>query len=218
MRIILLGAPGAGKGTQAARCAAHFHIPQISTGDMLRSAIAEGSALGREAQSIMASGQLVPDGIMVALVNARLQAVDCARGFLLDGFPRTLPQAEALEEAHIHIDQVIEIAVPDEAIIQRITGRRVHVASGRVYHVLFQKPQREGFDDISGEPLVQREDDKEETVRKRLQVYRAQTEPLVAHYQEAARHGGLAPQYHMVQGEGSVDEVFARILKVLPPQ
>lgn len=219
MRLILLGGPGAGKGTQALRIVERFKIPQISTGDMLRSAIAAGSELGQSAKKIMESGQLVSDEIIVALVKERLQQPDCQKGFLFDGFPRTLPQADALKEGNIKLDHVIELAVPDEEIISRISGRRVHLPSGRVYHIKFHPPQVEGRDDITNELLVQRDDDKEETIKHRLAVYHQQTEPLVDYYkkleQEAKTSHSHVPHFHRVNGLGSADSVFDRILSCL---
>jgi adenylate kinase len=212
MRVILLGAPGAGKGTQARFIMERFGIPQISTGDMLRAAVKAGSPLGLQVREIMASGQLVSDDIIIALVRERITAPDCANGFLFDGFPRTIPQAEALENAGVHIDHVVEIDVPDANIIGRLTGRRVHPASGRVYHVEHNPPRVAGKDDETGEDLVQREDDREETVRERLSVYHAQTAKLVAHYSSAAGHGTA---YHRIVGTGAVDAVRAEVLAAL---
>lgn len=214
MRIILLGAPGAGKGTQAQFISERFGIPQISTGDMLRAARKAGTALGKEADRYMSAGELVPDDLIIALVKERISEADCARGFLLDGFPRTIPQAQALEEAGVEIDHVLEIDVADEEIVKRLSGRRVHEGSGRVYHVEFNPPQRKGVDDVTGEPLVQRADDQEETVRKRLEVYQEQTQPLVAFYQQlAASKPGLA--CHNIPGIGSMDEICAKIAAAL---
>mgnify|MGYP000511696199 CR=1 FL=1 len=219
MRLMLLGGPGAGKGTQALKLVEHFKIPQISTGDMLRSAIAAGTDLGKSAKKVMDSGQLVSDEIIIALVKERLQQPDCCNGFLFDGFPRTIPQADALKEAHVKLDHVIEISVPDEEIISRISGRRVHLASGRVYHIKFNAPQKEGLDDLTGEPLVQRDDDKEETIRKRLAVYHQQTEPLVNYYKqwekEAEKSRSEAPHFHHINGIGSVDNIFQSILSCI---
>lgn len=216
MRLMLLGGPGAGKGTQAAKLMHHFHIPQISTGDMLRSAIAANSALGREVKSIMEAGQLVSDDIMIALVKERLKEADCQNGYLLDGFPRTIAQAQAMRDAHIKLDEVIELMVPDEEIIERITGRRVHLASGRVYHIHFHPPKQAERDDETGEPLVQREDDREETIKKRLKVYHELTEPLVAYYHTWEAAGDAeAPHVHRVQGVGEVEDVFQHMLTVL---
>lgn len=214
MRIILLGAPGAGKGTQAKFITEQFGIPQISTGDMLRAARSAGTPLGREADRYMSAGELVPDDLIIALVRERIAEPDCASGFLLDGFPRTIPQAEALEQAGVAIDHVIEIDVPDEEIVRRLSGRRVHESSGRVYHVEFSPPKEEGLDDETGEPLVQRVDDREDTVRKRLEVYHQQTRPLVDFYRErAAANDGL--HYTHVPGTGSVDDIRARVLDAL---
>lgn len=214
MRIILLGAPGAGKGTQAKFITEQFGIPQISTGDMLRAARSAGTPLGREADRYMSAGELVPDDLIIALVRERIAEPDCASGFLLDGFPRTIPQAEALEQAGVAIDHVIEIDVPDEEIVRRLSGRRVHEPSGRVYHLEFSPPKQEGLDDETGEPLVQRVDDREDTVRKRLEVYHQQTRPLVDFYRErAAANDGL--HYTHVPGTGSVDDIRARVLDAL---
>lgn len=214
MRIILLGAPGAGKGTQAKFITEQFGIPQISTGDMLRAARAAGTPLGREADRYMSAGELVPDDLIIALVRERIAEPDCGGGFLLDGFPRTIPQAEALEQAGVPIDHVVEIDVADEEIVRRLSGRRVHEPSGRVYHLEFSPPKQEGADDVTGEPLVQRVDDREDTVRKRLEVYHQQTRPLVDFYRERAEAiEGL--QYSHVPGTGSVDDIRARVLGAL---
>jgi adenylate kinase len=216
MRLILLGPPGAGKGTQATIICKQFGIPQISTGDMLRAAVKAGTPLGQQAQTIMAAGGLVSDEIIIGLVRERLQAADCAKGYLLDGFPRTIPQAEAMKANGIRIDHLLEIDVADEEIIQRMSGRRVHPGSGRTYHVRFNPPKVEGRDDISGEPLIQREDDKEETVRKRLEVYRAQTLPLVAYYKNWAASGdAMAPKYSYLAGVGAVEEISQKIFAAL---
>lgn len=213
MRLMLLGGPGAGKGTQALKLINHFKIPQISTGDMLRSAIAAGSELGRNAKEIMDAGKLVSDDIIIALVKERLQQPDCRNGFLFDGFPRTIPQADALKNAHIKLDHVIEIAVPDEEIISRISGRLVHLPSGRVYHKESHPPKKNWLDDVTGEPLIQRDDDKEETIKKRLAVYHQQTEPLINYYQEWSKMKSPdAPKFHRVSGVDSVDNIFSRIL------
>ncbi|ASQ45700.1 adenylate kinase [Legionella clemsonensis] len=213
MRLMLLGGPGAGKGTQAKKLVDHFNIPQISTGDMLRSAIAAGTELGKSAKKVMDAGELVSDAIIIELVKERLQQPDCQNGFLFDGFPRTIPQADALKNAHIKLDHVIEIAVPDEEIIGRISGRLVHLPSGRIYHMKSQPPKKNLVDDITGEPLVQRDDDKEETIKQRLAVYHQQTEPLINYYQEWARTGNPeAPEFHRVEGVGSVNTIFAKIL------
>ena len=212
MRVILLGAPGAGKGTQAQFIMEHFGIPQISTGDMLRAAVKEGSELGRQAKEIMASGQLVSDDIIIALVKERIARDDCRKGFLFDGFPRTIPQAEAMKGAGVKIDHVLEIDVPDEVIIGRLTGRRVHPASGRVYHVEFNPPRVAGRDDVSGDELVHREDDREETVRQRLGVYHDQTAQLIGYYQREQASG---TRYHRIPGVGAVEEIRARVLAAL---
>ena len=210
MRIILLGAPGAGKGTQAKFLCEHFSIPQISTGDMLRAAVAAGTELGKQAKAIMESGGLVSDDIIIGLVKDRLTQADCENGCLFDGFPRTIPQAEAMVDAGIDIDHVIEISVDDEAIVARLSGRRSHPGSGRVYHVEHNPPRVPGVDDETGEPLIQRDDDKEDTVRHRLKVYTEQTQPLVAFYRDLE-----GPQYHRVEGVGSVDAISAEIQKML---
>jgi adenylate kinase len=216
MRLILLGAPGAGKGTQAAFITERFGIPQISTGDMLRAAVKAGTPLGQQAQKIMESGGLVPDDIMLGVVRERLTAPDCGSGFLLDGFPRTIAQAEGLEQAGIGIDVVLEFDVPDADIIERLSGRRVHPGSGRTYHLKFNPPRVAGIDDVTGEPLVQRDDDREETVRKRLQVYHAQTRPLVDFYADrAGRQAPGAPRRVKISGVGPVDEVRQRIFAAL---
>ena len=216
MRLILLGAPGAGKGTQAAFITERFGIPQISTGDMLRAAVKAGTPLGQQAQKIMEAGALVPDDIMLGVVRERLSAPDCTRGFLLDGFPRTIAQAEGLEQAGIAIDVVLEFDVPDAAIIERLSGRWVHPASGRTYHLAFNPPKVAGVDDLTGEPLVQRPDDQEDTVRKRLEVYHAQTRPLVQFYAErmAQRRPG-APRLVTISGVGPEEEVRQRIFAAL---
>ena len=215
MRLILLGAPGAGKGTQAALITAHYNIPQISTGDMLRAAVKAGTPLGLAAKKIMDAGELVSDDIIIGLVKERLQQPDCKNGFLFDGFPRTIPQAEALKEAGIPIDYVLEIAVPDEAILERMSGRRVHLPSGRSYHIKFNPPKVEGKDDVTGEDLIQRDDDKEETVKKRLQVYHNQTEALVDFYQKLAAEGQSNTKYVNFDGIGDVKEVNRRIIDAL---
>lgn len=213
MRLILLGPPGAGKGTQARLLADHFGIPQISTGDMLRKAVQAGTPLGKKAQAIMDSGKLVPDEIMIPLVLERIAEPDCHRGFLFDGFPRTLKQAEALEHARIQIDTVIELDVPDEEILLRITGRRVHPGSGRTYHIQFHPPRLSGCDDVTGEPLIQRDDDRTETVKHRLNVYRAQTAPLIDHYQHQSGHSDL--HYVTVPGIGTVDVIQKRLFEAI---
>lgn len=216
MRLMLLGGPGAGKGTQAARLIERFKIPQISTGDMLRAAIAQGTPLGLSAKKIMETGGLVSDDIIIGLVKERLKAPDCKNGFLFDGFPRTLVQADALKHAGIDLDHVIEIAVADDEIIKRISGRRIHQPSGRVYHIINQPPKTPGLDDVTCEPLIQREDDKEETVRRRLEVYHSQTAPLINYYKKWATEGtNGAPQFHTVAGTGSVDQIFDKIVAVL---
>lgn len=213
MRLILLGAPGAGKGTQARKLCERYAIPQIATGDMLRAARKAGTELGRRAEEYMRSGELVPDGLIIELVKERLREPDCAAGFLFDGFPRTIPQAEALEQAGVAIDHVIEFAVPDEVIIERISGRRVHEPSGRVYHVQHNPPKVPDRDDVTNEPLVQREDDREETVRNRLAVYHEQTAPLVDFYSQRAREGG--PRFTTIDGVGDVDAIHQEIVRAL---
>jgi adenylate kinase len=215
MSLILLGPPGAGKGTQAAFITEHFGIPQISTGDMLRAAVKAGTPLGVAAKKIMDAGGLVSDDIIIGLVQDRLQQPDCNKGYLFDGFPRTIPQADALKKAHVALDFVIEIAVPEEDIIDRMSGRRVHPASGRSYHLRFNPPKVAEHDDLTGEPLVQRDDDKEETVRHRLKVYRDQTRPLVDYYSSWAGSDATAPRYRKVEGVGSVDEIKAKIFAAL---
>ncbi len=215
MRLILLGPPGAGKGTQAAFITEHFGIPQISTGDMLRAAVKAGTPLGVAAKKIMDSGGLVSDDIIIGLVKDRLLQADCQSGYLFDGFPRTIPQADALKHASVALDFVVEIAVPEEDIIERMSGRRVHPASGRSYHVRFNPPKVAERDDLTGDALVQRDDDKEETVRHRLQVYRDQTRPLVDYYSAWATADSNAPCYRKVEGVGSVDEIKNKIFKAL---
>jgi adenylate kinase len=216
MRLILLGAPGAGKGTQATFICQKYGIPQISTGDMLRAAVKAGSPLGLEAKAIMASGGLVSDDLIINLVKERLTQPDCVNGFLFDGFPRTIPQADAMKAAGVALDYVVEIDVPFEAIIERMSGRRSHPASGRTYHVKFNPPNVAGLDDVSGEPLIQREDDKEETVKKRLDVYSAQTRPLVDYYSSwAAKDAVSAPKYRAVVGMGDVDVIKSRVFEAL---
>jgi adenylate kinase len=216
MKVILLGGPGAGKGTQAGHIVERYGVPQISTGDMLRAAVKAGTALGREAKGIMDAGQLVPDELIIELVKERVAQDDCTGGFLFDGFPRTIPQAESLQEAGISVDAVVEIAVDDEEIIRRMGGRRVHLASGRTYHVEFNPPREEGKDDVTGEPLVQRDDDKEATVRKRLDVYHRQTSPLIDYYTEwVRREQDAAPVYVRVDGIGTVNEVRDSVFAAL---
>lgn len=216
MRLILLGPPGAGKGTQAAFVTQHFAIPQISTGDMLRAAVKAGTPLGQEAKKVMDAGGLVSDEIIIGLVQDRLKQPDCANGYLFDGFPRTIPQADALKSAGVALDYVVEIAVPEEDIIERISGRRVHPASGRSYHVRFNPPKTAGVDDVTGEPLVQRDDDSEATVRNRLAVYQNQTRPLVDYYSSWAESGDAkAPKYRKIPGVGAVDEIKSRLFEAL---
>ena len=216
MRLILLGAPGAGKGTQAAFICRKYNIPQISTGDMLRAAVKAGTPLGLQAKKVMDSGALVSDDIILGLVKERIAQPDCAAGFLFDGFPRTIVQADALKANGVKLDYVLEIDVPDSAIVERMSGRRVHVASGRTYHDRFNPPKTAGVDDVTGEPLIQRVDDQEETVKKRLAVYAQQTRPLVEYYQRWAASGDReAPAYRKISGTGSVDEITARALAAL---
>jgi len=216
MRLILLGAPGAGKGTQAAFICKKFDIPQISTGDMLRAAVKAGTAMGLAAKKVMDSGALVSDDIIIGLVKERIAQPDCVHGFLFDGFPRTIVQADAMKAAGVHLDLVLEIDVPDEAIIERMSGRRVHVASGRTYHLLYNPPKVAGKDDATGEDLIQRVDDEEATVRNRLSVYKAQTRPLVDYYSNWAANGDAnAPRYRKISGTGTVDEITARAMAAL---
>ena len=216
MRLILLGAPGAGKGTQATQICQKYGIPQISTGDMLRAAVKAGTPLGLAAKKVMDSGALVSDDIIIGLVKERITEADCAKGFLFDGFPRTIPQAEAMKNAGVKLDIVLEIDVPDAAIIERMSGRRAHLPSGRTYHLKFNPPKVAGKDDVTGEDLVQREDDKEETVKKRLEVYSAQTRPLVDYYSGWAQQDpAAAPQYRAISGTGSVDEITTRAFAAL---
>jgi adenylate kinase len=215
MRIILLGPPGAGKGTQAQLISKRYNIPQISTGDMLRAAIREGTELGLKAKSVMESGGLVPDELIIGLVKERIAQPDCENGCIFDGFPRTIPQAEALETAGISIDHVIEIDVPDEEIVQRLSGRRQHPASGRIYHLVYNPPKVEGKDDETGEELVQRPDDQEETIRKRLASYHSETEQLVDFYQRRAASGENAPTYNKLNGLRAIDDVQKDLFAIL---
>jgi adenylate kinase len=216
MQLILLGGPGAGKGTQAAFITQRYGIPQISTGDMLRAAVKAGTPLGLAAKQVMDRGDLVSDEIIIGLVKERIRAPDCARGFLFDGFPRTIPQAEAMKVAQVPIQHVVEVAVRDATIIERMSGRRVHVASGRTYHIKFNPPKKDMVDDVTGEPLVLRKDDEEATVRNRLEVYHRQTEPLVEYYSRWAATGDkAAPKYHRIEGLGKVEEVRDRIFAAL---
>jgi len=216
MRLILLGPPGAGKGTQATYVKEAYGIPQISTGDMLRAAVKAGTPLGLAAKKVMDSGALVSDDIILGLVRERIAEPDCVNGFLFDGFPRTIVQAEAMKDAGVRLDYVLEIDVPDSAIVERMSGRRVHVASGRTYHVRFNPPKSAGIDDVTGEALIQRVDDEEATVRKRLAVYAAQTRPLVEYYTRWAASGdAAAPAYRRIDGTGTVDEIKARALAAL---
>jgi adenylate kinase len=216
MRVILLGAPGSGKGTQATFITQRYGIPQISTGDMLRTAVKAGTALGLAAKAVMDRGDLVSDDIIIGLVKERITQADCGKGFLFDGFPRTIPQAEAMKASAVPLEHVVEIAVPYDDIIERMSGRWVHLPSGRTYHVKFNPPKSAGKDDVTGEPLVQREDDKVETVKKRLAVYHEQTEPLVSYYSKWASAGDAkAPRYHRVEGLGKVEEVRDRIFAAL---
>jgi len=213
MRVILLGAPGAGKGTQAKFICEEFGIPQISTGDMLRAAVKAKTALGLQAKQVMDAGGLVSDAIIIGLVQDRIAASDCAAGFLFDGFPRTIVQAQAMVDAGVHIDHVVEIAVDDEEIVARLSGRRVHPGSGRVYHVAFNKPKVEGLDDETGEPLVQRDDDAEHTVRKRLGIYHEQTSPLIDFYRNMK--GEFIPNFHRIEGVGSVEDIRRALVAAL---
>jgi len=216
MRLILLGAPGAGKGTQATFICQKFGIPQISTGDMLRAAVKAGTPLGLEAKAVMAAGGLVSDALIINLVKERLTQPDCANGFLFDGFPRTIPQADAMKAAGVALDYVLEIDVPFDAIIERMSGRRSHPASGRTYHVKFNPPKVADTDDVTGEPLIQREDDKEETVKKRLEVYSSQTRPLVQYYSDwAAKEPSVAPKYRAISGVGDVNNITASVFAAL---
>jgi adenylate kinase len=213
MRLILLGAPGAGKGTQAKFISENFGIPQISTGDMLRAAVKAETTLGLQAKQVMDTGGLVSDDLIIGLVKDRISQTDCANGFLFDGFPRTIPQAQAMVSAQLTIDHVVEIAVDDEEIVARLSGRRVHPGSGRVYHVLFNRPKNEGLDDETGEPLVQRDDDTEETVRRRLEIYHQQTSPLIKFYRDMK--SDVAPRCHRIEGVGSVEEIRKKLFACL---
>lgn len=215
MRLILLGGPGAGKGTQANYIKDKYGIPQISTGDMLRAAVKAGTELGLKAKKIMDEGGLVSDDIIIGLVKDRIKEADCAKGFLFDGFPRTIPQADAMKAAGVKLDYVVEIAVDDEEIVKRMSGRRAHLASGRTYHVMFNPPKVAGKDDVTGEDLIQRDDDKEDVVRKRLSVYHAQTEPLVEYYSKWATTDSNAPKYVRVEGIGKVEKIRDAIFKAL---
>jgi|TARA_B100001971_G_C18243408_1_gene572484 adenylate kinase len=216
MRIILLGAPGAGKGTQATFLTKHFGIPQISTGDMLRAAIKAGTPLGKQVDLVLKSGALVSDDLIIQLVNDRIQQPDCAKGFLLDGFPRTIPQAEALRKANVNIDAVVEVDVADQEVIARLSGRRVHTPSGRTYHIKFNPPKVKDKDDVTGEDLIQRNDDKEETIKKRLNTYHEQTKPLVGFYNRWVAEGNPnAPRCTKISGMGTIDEIRERLLAAL---
>ncbi|WLD59114.1 adenylate kinase [Salinispirillum sp. LH 10-3-1] len=216
MRVILLGAPGAGKGTQAQSICEKFNIPQISTGDMLRAAVKAGSPLGLKVKEVMSSGGLVSDDTIIALVKERIKEDDCANGFLFDGFPRTIPQAEALKNSGVVIDHVVDIDVADEEIVKRLSGRRIHEASGRVYHVEYNPPKVAGKDDETGDTLIQREDDKEATVRKRLEIYHSQTEPLVHYYKDwAQKEPNNSPAYNYIEGVGSVSDITRKIFASL---
>jgi len=216
MRLILLGGPGAGKGTQANFIKENYQIPQISTGDMLRAALKEGTELGLKAKEYMDAGKLVPDDVIIGLVKERIKEPDCEKGFLFDGFPRTIPQADVLKEAGVPVEAVVDIDVPDGEIIKRMSGRRVHLASGRTYHIVFNPPKEEGKDDITGEPLIQRDDDQEETVRKRLDVYHTQTEPLIDYYKNWEKSGESAvPKYIRIEGVGKLEEIRDQIYAAL---
>jgi len=216
MRLILLGGPGAGKGTQATFITEKFGIPQISTGDMLRAAVKAATPLGLEAKKIMDAGGLISDDIITGLVKDRVAESDCKDGFLLDGFPRTIPQADAMRELNIDIDYVVEISVDDNEIIKRMSGRRAHLSSGCTYHTIYNPPKKEGVDDITGEALVQRDDDKEETVKKRLSIYHEQTEPLISYYQDYSQRGeSSSPKYVKVEGIGSVDSIREKVLAAI---
>jgi adenylate kinase len=216
MRLILLGAPGAGKGTQAVFVTQKYGIPQISTGDMLRAAVKAGTRMGLEAKKFMDAGALVPDEVIIGLVKDRIEQPDCANGFLFDGFPRTIPQAEAMKQAGVDLDYVVEVDVDDAEIVRRLSGRRVHLPSGRTYHLQFNPPKVAGKDDVTGEALIQREDDKEDTVQKRLQVYHSQTKPLVEYYSSwAARGGAGAPKYRRISGTGNMEQIRDRLFAAL---
>ncbi len=216
MRLILLGGPGAGKGTQANFIKERYGIPQISTGDMLRAAVKAGTELGKQAKKVMDAGGLVSDDIIIGLVKERIKEPDCQKGFLFDGFPRTIPQADAMKNAGVAIDAVVDVDVPDSEIIKRMSGRRVHLASGRTYHIVFNPPKVEGKDDVTGEDLIQRDDDKEETVRKRLDVYHSQTEPLIDYYKKWEKSGESgAPKYIRIEGVGKVEEIRDQIFAAL---
>jgi adenylate kinase len=216
MRLILLGGPGAGKGTQANYVKEKYQIPQISTGDMLRAAVKAGTELGKQAKVLMDAGQLVPDSVIIGLVKERIKDPDCRKGFLFDGFPRTIPQADAMKDAGVDIDAVVDVDVPDAEIIKRMSGRRVHLASGRTYHVIFNPPKVAGKDDVTGEALIQRDDDKEETVKKRLDVYHSQTEPLISYYKKwEATKEARAPKYIHIPGIGKVEEIRDKIFAAL---
>ena len=215
MRIILLGPPGAGKGTQAQFISKEYDIPQISTGDMLRAAIKEGSELGKQAKDVMNAGGLGSDDLIINLVQERIAKPDCVNGCILDGFPRTIPQAQALADANVTIDHVIEISVPDDEIVKRLSGRRQHAGSGRVYHIDHNPPKVDGIDDVTGEPLIQREDDKESTIRDRLATYHEQTSTLVGFYQDKAKEGGDAPKYDKFDGTQGIDDLKQQILSAL---
>ncbi|MGD8211800.1 MAG: adenylate kinase [Desulfobacterales bacterium] len=216
MRLILLGGPGAGKGTQANFIKDKYQIPQISTGDMLRAAIKAGSDLGKKAKGYMDSGGLVPDEVIIGLVKERIKEADCQKGFLFDGFPRTIPQADAMKDAGVALDSVVDINVPDAEIIKRMSGRRVHLASGRTYHITFNPPKEDGKDDVTGEALIQRDDDQEDTVRNRLDVYHAQTEPLIDYYKNWESSGeSAAPKYIRIEGVGKVEEIRDQIYSAL---
>ena len=214
MRIILLGPPGAGKGTQAQFISKEYDIPQISTGDMLRAAIKEGTELGKQAKDVMNAGGLVSDDLIINLVQERIAKPDCVNGCILDGFPRTIPQAQALADANVTIDHVIEISVPDDEIVKRLSGRRQHAGSGRVYHIDHNPPKVDGIDDVTGEPLIQREDDKESTIRDRLATYHEQTSTLVGFYQDKAKEGGDAPKYDKFDGTQGIDDVKQQICHI----